>query len=130
MRYLIHLVVNTFRWGKVAHSSTKASNQGAIAGREEDGPDHGLREAGGNIENKVFDPILDHRPQVQADGIDVQPGDGLSKWIGNGIWRPQLYSGPNSAPTLLTGPFTSLPFNVVVDSITYGQANHASGNRT
>ena len=42
---------------------------------------------------------------------------------GLGTGGPQLYSGPNSAPTLLSGPFTSLPFTVTVNSISYNQAN-------
>lgn len=42
--------------------------------------------------------------------------------LGTGF-APQLYSGPNSAPTLLPGPFTSLPFYVVVNSTAYSQTN-------
>jgi hypothetical protein len=43
--------------------------------------------------------------------------------LGTGFGAPQLYSGPNSAPTLLPGPFTSLPFAVVVNSTAYNQAD-------
>jgi hypothetical protein len=57
--------------------------------------------------------------------LGAQPcGNGVfPNGLGTGFSAPQLYSGSNSAPTLLPGPFTSLPFNVVVNSITYGQAN-------
>lgn len=57
--------------------------------------------------------------------LGAQPcGNGVfPNGLGTGFGAPQLYSGPNSAPTLLPGPFTSLPFGVVVDSTGYGQAN-------
>jgi hypothetical protein len=42
--------------------------------------------------------------------------------LGTGFGAPQLYSGPNSAPTLLSGSFT-LPFAVNVNSVSYGQGN-------
>ncbi len=42
--------------------------------------------------------------------------------LGTGFGGPQLYSGPNSAPTLLPGSFT-LPFAVAVNSISYDQGN-------
>jgi hypothetical protein len=53
---------------------------------------------------------------VQPCGMGVFP-NGLT------AGGPQLYTGPNSAPTLLPGPFISLPFAVAVNSIGYGEAN-------
>ena len=43
--------------------------------------------------------------------------------LGTGFGSPQLYIGPNSAPTLLPGPFTSLPFAVVLNSVAFNQPN-------
>jgi hypothetical protein len=40
--------------------------------------------------------------------------------LGTGFGAPQLYSGPNSAPTLLPGSYT-LPFGVKVNSVSYDQ---------
>ena len=42
--------------------------------------------------------------------------------LGTGFGGPQLYSGPNSAPTLLPGSFI-LPFAVAVNSNSYDQGN-------
>ena len=52
----------------------------------------------------------------------VQPcGNGVfPNGLGTGFGAPQLYTGPNSAPTLLPGSF-SLPFSVEVDSVAYSQ---------
>ena len=42
---------------------------------------------------------------------------------GLGTGGPQLYSGPNSAPTLLPGPFIALQFAVSVNSVAYNQVD-------
>jgi len=54
---------------------------------------------------------------AQPCGMGVFPNG-----LGTGFGSPQLYSGPNSAPTLLPASFT-LPFAVNVNSISYDQAN-------
>jgi hypothetical protein len=59
------------------HSSTKASTPGRDRGREEVGPNHTLGEGGWNVDNRVFNAILDHRLQVFADCSDLHPGDEL-----------------------------------------------------
>jgi PEP-CTERM motif len=43
--------------------------------------------------------------------------------LGTGFGGPQLYTGTTSAPTLLAGTFSSLPFEVVVNSTAFPQAN-------
>ncbi len=53
----------------------------------------------------------------QPCGMGVFPNG-----LGTGFGGPQLYSGPNSAPTLLPGAFT-LPVAVSVNSVSYDQDN-------
>jgi hypothetical protein len=50
--------------------------------------------------------------------FDTACGGGVfPNGLGTGFGSPQFYTGMNSAPTLLPGPFSSLSFGVVVNSV-------------
>jgi hypothetical protein len=56
--------------------------------------------------------------------FDVACGGGVfPDGLGTGFGLPQFYTGPNSAPTLLPGPFASLSFSLTVNSVSFAQPN-------